>query len=68
GGGGRGGGGPPPPPPQDEVVYAVYPRSPFTSNKLKQFIEHARIALLDPPWGRRDDNDAPANIAPVDMV
>ncbi|HDR9312172.1 TPA: LysR family transcriptional regulator, partial [Burkholderia multivorans] len=54
--------------PQDEVVYAVYPRSPFTSNKLKQFIEHARIALLDPPWGRRDDNDAPANIAPVDMV
>lgn len=36
--------------PQDEIIYAVYPRSPFTSNKLKLFIEHARIALLDPPW------------------
>ncbi|MBU9163852.1 LysR family transcriptional regulator [Burkholderia multivorans] len=54
--------------PQDEVVYAVYPRSPFTSNKLKQFIEHARIALLDPPSRSRDDNDARADTAPADLI
>ncbi|PRD80457.1 LysR family transcriptional regulator [Burkholderia multivorans] len=41
--------------PQDEIVYAVYARSPFVSNKLKLFIEHVRVALLDPlrpPHGR----------------
>lgn len=36
--------------PQDEIIYAVYPRSQFTSTKLKLFVEHVRTALLDPPW------------------
>ncbi len=42
-------------PPQDEVIYAVYPHNPYPSNKLKLFIEHVRIALLDPPWSAGPD-------------
>ncbi|MBZ5794754.1 LysR family transcriptional regulator [Burkholderia contaminans] len=41
--------------PQDEVIYAVYPRNPYASNKLKLFIEHVRIALLDSPWSADAD-------------
>ncbi|WP_434666771.1 LysR family transcriptional regulator [Paraburkholderia sp. A3BS-1L] len=36
--------------PEDDFIYAVYPRSPFTSRKLRAFIEHMRIALLASPW------------------
>ncbi|AYZ64290.1 LysR family transcriptional regulator [Burkholderia multivorans] len=46
--------------PQEEVIYAVYPRNPFASNKLKAFIEHVRIALLDRPWATLADNAQPA--------
>ncbi|OMG69606.1 LysR family transcriptional regulator [Burkholderia ubonensis] len=46
--------------PQEEVIYAVYPRNPFASNKLKAFIEHVRIALLDRPWATLADNVQPA--------
>ncbi|WP_322064431.1 LysR family transcriptional regulator [Burkholderia ubonensis] len=46
--------------PQEEVIYAVYPRNPFASNKLKAFIEHVRIALLDRPWATLADNAPPA--------
>nr|WP_244108908.1 LysR family transcriptional regulator [Burkholderia anthina] len=47
-------------PPQDEVIYAVYPRNPYASNKLKLFIEHVRIALLDRPWSAGPDAALPA--------
>ncbi|WP_322026376.1 LysR family transcriptional regulator [Burkholderia sp. BCC1977] len=43
--------------PQDEIIYAVYPHSPFSRNKLKLFIEHVRIALLDRPWSGRSDEE-----------
>lgn len=36
--------------PEDDIIYAVYPRSPFTSHKLRAFIEHLRLALLVCPW------------------
>lgn len=48
--------------PQDEVIYAVCPRNPFTSNKLKAFIEHVRIALLDRPWSPVDEPQQPADV------
>jgi len=43
--------------PQDEIIYAVYPHNPFASNKLKLFIEHVRVALLDPPWPERSNDE-----------
>lgn len=45
--------------PEDDVIYAVYPRSPFTSYKLRAFIEHLRLALLVCPW------DQSATAAPL---
>ncbi|TAL95132.1 MAG: LysR family transcriptional regulator [Paraburkholderia sp.] len=36
--------------PEDDIIYAVYPRGPFTSHKLRSFIEHLRLALVDCPW------------------
>ncbi|MCG5073258.1 LysR family transcriptional regulator [Paraburkholderia tagetis] len=36
--------------PEDDFIYAVYPRTPFTSRKLRAFIEHMRLALLASPW------------------
>ncbi|CAE6841245.1 LysR family transcriptional regulator [Paraburkholderia domus] len=37
-------------PPEDDIIYAVYPRGPFTSHKLRAFVEHVRLALLVCPW------------------
>lgn len=36
--------------PEDDFIYAVYPRTPFTSRKLRAFIEHLRLSLLASPW------------------
>ncbi|WP_269507419.1 LysR family transcriptional regulator [Burkholderia sp. IMCC1007] len=55
-------------PPQDEVIYAVYPRNPYASNKLKLFIEHVRIALLDPPWSAGPDAALPAETLAADSA
>nr|WP_233409958.1 LysR family transcriptional regulator [Burkholderia anthina] len=55
-------------PPQDEVIYAVYPRNPYASNKLKLFIEHVRIALLDPPWPARPDTALHADTLAADSA
>ncbi|WGS44413.1 LysR family transcriptional regulator [Burkholderia sp. JSH-S8] len=48
-------------PPQEEVIYAVYPRTPFASNKRQAFVEHARIALLERPWATLADDAPPAD-------
>jgi DNA-binding transcriptional LysR family regulator len=44
--------------PEDDVIYAVYPRNPFTSHKLRAFIEHVRLALLNAPWEAPSATDA----------
>lgn len=36
--------------PEDDFIHAVYPRTPFTSRKLRAFIEHMRLSLLACPW------------------
>ncbi|HKT99042.1 MAG TPA: LysR family transcriptional regulator [Paraburkholderia sp.] len=36
--------------PEDDIIYSVYPRSPFISQKLRAFTEHVRLALVDCPW------------------
>lgn len=36
--------------PEEDIIYAVYPRSRFASHKLSAFIEHLRLALLVCPW------------------
>ncbi|MFM0698282.1 LysR family transcriptional regulator [Paraburkholderia sediminicola] len=46
--------------PEDDMIYAVYPRSPFTSHKLRAFIEHVKLALLVCPW---DQLAAAANLS-----
>nr|WP_175800548.1 LysR family transcriptional regulator [Burkholderia anthina] len=43
--------------PQDETIYAVHSRNPFANHKLKLFIEHVRITLLDPRWPGNDGDD-----------
>lgn len=49
--------------PEDDVIYAVYPRTQFTSNKLRAFIEHVRLALLDSPWDSLAAASAPSKAA-----
>ncbi|MGU7782766.1 LysR family transcriptional regulator [Burkholderia sp. PU8-34] len=49
--------------PQEEIIYAVHPRNPFASTKLKAFIEHARTALLDRPWIAARDAELPVEAA-----
>lgn len=58
--------------PEDDVIYAAYPRSPFTSHKLRTFIEYMRLWLIDTPWegfdfadARQSGGAAPVECAPV---
>ncbi|AFQ51342.1 LysR family transcriptional regulator [Burkholderia cepacia] len=54
--------------PQDEIIHAVYPRSPFANRKLRLFIEHVRIALLDPLWPGIDGQDQPVDALTEDVL
>ncbi|MDR3098496.1 MAG: LysR family transcriptional regulator, partial [Paraburkholderia sp.] len=43
---------------EDDIIYSVYPRSPFTSQKLRAFTEHVRLALDGCPWDKPLDASA----------
>lgn len=49
--------------PEDDIIYAVYPRTQFPSSKLRAFIEHIRLALLDSPWDALTAANAPSKAA-----
>lgn len=49
--------------PEDDIIYAVFPRTRFTSNKLRAFVEHVRLALLDSPWDAVAPTSVPSKAA-----
>lgn len=49
--------------PVDDIIYAVYPRTPYTASKLRAFIDHIRVALINPPWDALVAANAPSKAA-----